>query len=198
MSAKDATYRLSHEVNGGRISAWFRGGRRLGREHGPDRQLLDLPAYRQLDDHSCGFVVSLTLVQYFHPTATAEAVLDVVQPSPEWGCDQRQLVQALQRFGITARYRVDLDRDGLFRLAGEGVPVAVTVWLAAYDCDHCGVVRGIDRHQDRVYLVNDEYSSPEHGVPWADFEPVWCPRGGGLLCSLADEVTEEAGPLPEQ
>jgi hypothetical protein len=181
-SPPSRVHRLACEVQGQHLSAWFTGGRRLAREQTPDQQLLDLPAYRQLDDHSCGFIAALTIAQYFDPDIRPEDVLAAVRPSIDSGCDQRRLVRALRRFGVTAEYREDLDRQALFGLAGQGVPVAVTVWLAEYGCDHWAVVRGIDWQQGRVYLVNDEHSSPEKGLPWREFEAVWCPRGGGLVC----------------
>src|SRR5947209_590538 len=146
-------YLLAREVQGQHFSAWFTGGRRLAREQTPDRQLLDLPAYRQLDDHSCGFVAALTITQYFDRDVRSEDVLAAVRPSVDSGCDQRKVVRALRRFGITTEYREDLDREALFSLAGQGLPVAVTVWLEEYGCDHWAVVRGIDLQQGRVYLI---------------------------------------------
>src|SRR4051812_11118273 len=122
-------YRLAREVNGQHLSACFTGGGRLAREQTGTRHLLDLPAYQQLDDHSCGFVGTLGVVQYFDPSTRPEEVFAAVRPSSEWGCDQRRLIRALRYFGVTAAYREGLGREDLFRLAGQGVPVLVTVWL---------------------------------------------------------------------
>src|SRR5947209_13476040 len=91
-------HRLALEVQGQHLSAWFTGGRRLAQEQTPDRQLLDLPAYQQLDDHSCGFIAALTVVQYFDPGVRPGDVLAAVRPSVDSGCDQRRLVRALRRF----------------------------------------------------------------------------------------------------
>src|SRR3954468_1368209 len=122
-------HRLARRVRGQHVSAWLDGGRRLPRERAPDRQLLDLPAYRQLDDHSCGFVAALTVARYFDPAVSPEDVLHAVRPPPRWGGGQRGLPAALRRFGVTAAYREGLGQGDLFRLADRGVPVVVTVWL---------------------------------------------------------------------
>src|SRR4051812_13190587 len=97
-SPPSRVHRLAREVQGQHLSAWFRGGSRLAREQTPDRQLLDLPAYQQLDDHSCGFIAALTVVQYFDPDVRSEDVLETVRPSVDSGCDQRKVVRALRRF----------------------------------------------------------------------------------------------------
>src|SRR5438270_10737423 len=123
-SQASPVHRLALEVQGQHLSAWFTGGSRLAREQTFDRQLLDLPAYQQLDDHSCGFVAALTIAQYFDRDVRPEDVLAAVRPSVDSGCDQQRLVRALRRFGVTAEYREDLDQPFLFGLAGQGVPVA--------------------------------------------------------------------------
>jgi hypothetical protein len=178
-----APLRLAHPAGGRPVSAWFTGGQRLPREHGPGRSLLGLPAYRQLDDHSCAFVAALTVARYFDPAVCPERVLAAVRPSPAWGCGHDQLVRALGTLGVAAPYRDGLDQTELLELAGRGTPVIVTVWMAEHGCDHWAVVRGIDRGRGRVHLVNYEHAGADGGLSWAAFDAVWCPRGGGLLCT---------------
>jgi hypothetical protein len=143
---------------------------------------LDLPAYLQLDDHSCGFLAVLTVVRYFRPDVAHRAVLGAVRPSAEVGCDQAEVIRALQSFGISAAYRDRLGPRSLARLAAEGSPVIVTVWPEDYCCDHWTAVRGVDAGGARVYLTNCEYTGRDGGMPWDEFAAMWFPHGGGLIC----------------
>jgi hypothetical protein len=142
-----------------------------------------MPAFRQLDDHSCGFVAVLAVVKHFAPRASAKGVLEAVRPSEEFGCGQPRVVEALRAFGVRARYRADLDLARLHGLLGEGTPVVVTVWPKGWVCDHWTVVRGTDLAARRVYLVNHaDGTTRRGGMSWRAFRSVWSPCGGGLVC----------------
>jgi hypothetical protein len=174
---------LQKTVCGGRVSAHFRELRRPRQPEGGT--LLALPAYKQLDDHSCGFLAVLTVVRYFHKDVAPMTVLRIVRPSAEAGCGQGCVLRSLRSFGITAAYRDRLGLRSLARLIAAGLPVIVTVWPEDYGCDHWSVVRGVDVADRKIYLTNCEYTGPDGGMPWADFTAMWWPYGGGLVCRRA-------------
>jgi hypothetical protein len=174
-------YRLERRVQGKRVSAHFL--RQRLRSSAP--RLLALPAYRQLDGHSCGFLAVLTVVRHFAPHVRPEEVLAAVRPSPSSGCSQRGVVTALRRFGVTAEYREGLGLRRLHRLTRNGTPVIVTVWPEEYGCDHWAAVRGVDLRNGRVFLTNYEYTDADGGMPWRVFAVHRFPRGGGIVCTFS-------------
>lgn len=144
----------------------------------PNRVRLAVPAYRQEDGHSCGFLAALTVVRYFHPEVDVRQVMDTIRPHHQGGCDQRRMFAVLKRFGVQAREQ-RMGCHGLFLQLCLGRPVIVTVWPESYGCDHWCVVRGLDRERLRVHLVN--YGS-RRGMDWSRFYREWWPRGLGLVC----------------
>jgi hypothetical protein len=142
-----------------------------------------LPNYRQTDSHSCGFVAALTVIHYFAPNTPVKAVRAAIGPTEEEGCDQDRMIRALKQFGITARYRDDLDTRELFRLTEEGTPAIVTIWPDNYCCDHWTVIRGIA--EDRISLAN--YGK----VSLDEFESVWFDQGEGLVCITSQLAAAE-------
>jgi hypothetical protein len=146
------------------------------------RRLLALPGYRQLDEHSCGFLAVLAVVHHFSPHVPSEDVLRVVRPSAANGCDQRRVVDSLRRHGVAAEYREGLGLRRLHGLMDRGAPVIVTMWPEWSACDHWTVVRGIDLDRERVFLTNYGPAADEGSMPWSQFVEDWYPRGGGLVC----------------
>ena len=174
-------HRLKRLVRGSFASSCF-----YVKNKRPAAAALDIPRYRQLDDHSCGFLAALAVVRHFAPPTEADDVLRALAPSPAGGCGQRRLIRCLKRFGVTAVYREGLGRRRLFRLATVGTPVIVTVWPEWYGCDHWTVVRGLDG-RGRVFLSNYNWLSKNGSIAWKDFLDIWTPRGGGLICKPSPE-----------
>ena len=156
----------------------------------PQTGMLDIPCYRQLDGHSCGFLAALAVVRYFAPRTPVAEVLRAVAPSSAWGCGQGLVVRSLKRFGIAAEERARLGLRTLRRLIAAETPVIVTLWPEGYSCDHWAVVRGLDLRRRRVFLTNygDVAADADGSMAWTAFLAAWHPRGVGLVCVPAEHV----------
>jgi hypothetical protein len=173
---------LTCRVRGRRLWACFATGRPSALASTRDRRMLAMPAYRQWDGHSCGFVAALAVAHTFNPKVDPAAVLAAVRPTPFGGSSQRRLVRALRYFGVIARCYDRLDLPDLFRLVGQGRPVVVTVRSGVFGRDHWAVVRGVDRARRRIYLLNHSVWTDRGGLAWDDFQAIWRPHGVGLVC----------------
>jgi peptidase C39-like protein len=175
---------IQTRIGGRRTSARFRVERpREGRTSHP------ISRVHQLDEHSCGFLAALMVIWYFDPTASTRDVLAALLPSPVRGCSQREVIRALSRFGIRARYRERLGWASLQGLARAGCPVIITIHPDEWLCDHWTVVRGLRDRSRRILLSNPaprgyEYEGLAHdgSLSWSDFKGIWSPRGAGLVC----------------
>jgi hypothetical protein len=175
---------IQTRIGGRRTSARFRVERpREGRPSHP------ISRVHQLDEHSCAFLAALMVIWYFDPTVSTRDVLAALLPSPVRGCSQREVIRALSQFGIRARYRERLGWSRLQGLAKAGCPVIITIHPDEWLCDHWTVVRGLRDRSGRILLSNPaprgyKYDGLAHdgSMSWSDFNGIWSPRGGGLVC----------------
>jgi hypothetical protein len=74
------------------------------------------------------------------------------------------------------------------RLGGKWTPDCSLLDLPTYQQRHFGVEAAyrwvVVRGRGRIYLVNDEYSTPGQGVSWGDFQAVaWSAGPRGTQCT---------------
>jgi hypothetical protein len=145
---------------------------------------LDIPLYRQLDGHSCGFLAALAVVCYFEPLTPPVDVLRSVAPSPVWGCGWRDIKRGLKHGGVTPAWHDRLGPRTLRRLIAGKMPVIVTLFPDGYLCDHWTVIRGLDLRSRRVFLTNpgEVPADPDGSMTWTEFSAAWRPRGAGWVC----------------
>ncbi len=142
-----------------------------------------LPAYRQHDQHSCGFLAVLTVARYFDPVLTPYEVFRVVRPSTTTGCSRRRVLRSLDQLGIGAVYVDTLNMLSLWSFTSSGNPVIVTVMPPWADYDHWTVVRGVDLEMKRIYLTNCyNLCDQDSGMSFHEFASMWYDRGEGLVC----------------
>lgn len=145
-----------------------------------------IPRVHQLDEHSCGFLAALNVIQHYDPSVTVEQALRTVVPSPQWGCTQPQLRAALRFYGIDPQYKKGLDWYDLLQSATEGTPVIICIYPWDYSCSHWTVVRGVTNQPRTVWLSNAYESDAGIGklgqVTWSNFRQIWYSHGEGIVC----------------
>ncbi len=150
-----------------------------------------IPRVHQIDEHSCGFLAALTVVRYYDPSVPTRDVLEALMPSPTRGCSQQEMIRALKRFEIKARYFERLSWGALRGLADGGSCIIVTVQPEEWVSDHWTVVRGIEEWPEKTVILSNpaptgyDYKGldKDGSMSWRDFNHVWWPRGAALVCS---------------
>lgn len=151
----------------------------------PDGVYLRLTDYQQNDGHSCGYIAALTVAHYFRPGVTSKEVLKLVGPATNGITERKQIVDALNLLGITARLRKDLTVGDLKYHIRHKTLVILTVWPEGYPIDHWCVVKGFNADEKKIYLVNHEsLSIKEFKKQW--YECYNDEYGWGLVCRKDD------------
>lgn len=130
---------------------------------------LDLPNYRQVDVHVCGFVAALTVARYYNPDISDREVLKAVRPLKGWGINADKLITGLRELGFDPFYATRVTISSIQHNLESGVPVIVSLWPRDYLSDHWVVVRGMTK--SRVYLTNHHsLSIDQFKREWSDFD----------------------------
>ena len=94
---------------------------------GPREVTLDLPGYLQTNSYSCGAMSAAMVVHRFRPRMGFSRIYDAVDPSPKFGAEPLQVVQALRSCGLRVSHRKKLSFARLCRAIDRGRPIVVLI-----------------------------------------------------------------------
>lgn len=150
--------------------------------------LFHVPDTRQSANYSCGATALQAVLDYWGIDIEEDELMALLNTSPDYGTDERDIVRVAQQMGLVAEIRDNITLEYLEKSTREGVPVIVDCqswrgsaysnrsWADDWYDGHYMVVIGID--ENNVYF-EDPYMLGRRGfIPRSEFLERWHNPGG--------------------
>ena len=146
--------------------------------------MLDIPCYSQTDTYSCGAIAAWSVVETFKPRANFWKFYQAVQPDPETGSTDRQVLSALRKFKIGYRVRRNLGWPDLVKAIDDGFPMLIGTGKENSTGDHWSLLYGYGTRHRKVYLANQiGVLRNQIRVEWGEVLATWWnPVGMAIVC----------------
>lgn len=150
----------------------------------PGCKTLKIPGYKQVQEHTCGFIAAANVIHLFNPSADLGILYDSLDDRD--GTTDTEVVSALRRNGINVRKRTTLDFPAICEAIGRGAPIISGIKMIFHD--HWVVIYGYDIHRQSLFICGNGHLPflNRKEVPYEKFCKKWEPIGNGLVCTPGD------------
>jgi len=144
---------------------------------------LEVPGYRQMDDHSCGPVAAWSILQTFHPGSTSYHAFYADCEADEDGANEIQIIRALRMNRIGVGLRDEMTFKDLIKTIDRGFPILSSIRQRGWE-DHWVCIYGYGLKPSRVFTCNHAQNG-SHGrkeYRWSEWRRRWDPSSQYLIC----------------